>query len=100
MVGNTIFHGRVIDQYFADEISWMAYNKVSFQLKMILSSEFPHTKFVLLIDHPRKLQKNSYRENFWLYGGYLIKCTYVTGSAKTLHVHMQILIYFYHFKMR
>ena len=35
----------------------MAYNEASFQLKMMLSSEFPHTKSSLLIDYPRKLQK-------------------------------------------
>ena len=32
----------------------MAYNEVSFQLKVMLSSEFPCTKFTLLINHPRK----------------------------------------------
>ena len=42
---------------FADKISRMAYNEASFQLKMMLSSEFLHTKFLLLIDHPRKLRK-------------------------------------------
>ena len=42
---------------FADKISRMAYNEASFQLKMMLSSEFPRTKFLLLIDHPRKLRK-------------------------------------------
>ena len=40
-----------------DKISWMAYNEASFQLKMMPSSEFPHTKFSLLINHPRKPQK-------------------------------------------
>ena len=34
-----------------------AYNEVSFQLKMMLSSEFPHTKFLLPIDHPQKPRK-------------------------------------------
>ena len=42
---------------FADKILQMTYNEASFQLKMMLSSEFPHTKFSLLIDHSRKLQK-------------------------------------------
>ena len=35
----------------------MAYNEASFQLKMMLSGEFPRTKFSLLIDHPLKPQK-------------------------------------------
>ena len=35
----------------------MAYNEASFQLKMMLSSEFSRTKFLLLINHPRKPQK-------------------------------------------
>ena len=35
-----IFRGRVI---FADKISRMSYNEASFQLKMMLSSEFPRT---------------------------------------------------------
>ena len=37
-----------------DEILRMAYNEANFQLKMILSSEFPCTKFLLLIDHSQK----------------------------------------------
>ena len=32
---------------FTDKISWMAYNEASLQLKMMLSSEFPHTTFSL-----------------------------------------------------
>ena len=32
----------------------MAYNEANFQLKMMLSSEFPRTKFSLKIDHPQK----------------------------------------------
>ena len=35
----------------------MAYNEASFQLKMMLSSKFLCTKFLLLIDHPQKLRK-------------------------------------------
>ena len=35
----------------------MAYNETRFQLKMMLSSEFPHTKFLLLIDHLQKPEK-------------------------------------------
>ena len=45
----------------------MAYNKASFQLKMIPSSEFLCTKFSLLIDHLQKL-KILYYKNFQLYG--------------------------------
>ena len=41
---------------FADKILRMAYYEASFQLEMMLSSEFPHTKFLLLIDHPQKLR--------------------------------------------
>ena len=33
-------------------IKIFADNEASFQLKMMLSSEFPRTKFSLLIDHP------------------------------------------------
>ena len=33
--------------------SWMAYNEASFQLEIMPSSEFPRTKFSLLIDHPQ-----------------------------------------------
>ena len=36
---------------FADKISWMAYNEAGFQLKVMLSSEFKCTKFLLQIDH-------------------------------------------------
>ena len=42
---------------FGNKILQIAYNEASFQLKMMLSSEFPSTKFSLLIDHPRKLRK-------------------------------------------
>ena len=41
---------------FVDKILQMAYNEASFQLKMMLSSEFPRTKFSLLIDYLRKRQ--------------------------------------------
>ena len=52
-----IFRGRVINRIFADKISQMAWNEADFQLKMILSSEFSCAKFLLMIDHPQKLQK-------------------------------------------
>ena len=40
-----------------DKISQMVYNEASFQLKMMLSSEFLCTKFLLLIYHPQKPRK-------------------------------------------
>ena len=42
---------------FVDEILQMVYNEASFQLKMMQSNEFLCTKYLLLINHPRKLQK-------------------------------------------
>ena len=42
---------------FAENISWMAYNEASFQLNMMLSSEFLRTKLLLLINHLRKPRK-------------------------------------------
>ena len=39
---------------FVDKILRMAYDEASFQLKMMLSSEFLRTKLSLLIDHPQK----------------------------------------------
>ena len=48
------FAVKSLIRIFADKISRMAYSKASFQLKMMLSSEFPHTKFSLLINHPQK----------------------------------------------
>ena len=35
----------------------MAYNEASFQLKMMLSSDFPRIKFLLLINHQEKPRK-------------------------------------------
>ena len=42
---------------FEDKILQMAYNKASFHLKMMLSSEFLRTKFLLLIDYLQKPRK-------------------------------------------
>ena len=42
---------------FADKILRMAYNEASFHLKMMLSSEFLRTKFLLLIDYLQKPRK-------------------------------------------
>ena len=47
-----IFRSRVIDKGI--KFRRKASNEASVQLKMMLSSEFPHTKLSLLIDHPRK----------------------------------------------
>ena len=51
------FAVKSLIRIFADKILWMACNEASFQLEMMLSSEFLHTKFSLLIDHPQKPRK-------------------------------------------
>ena len=51
------FAVKSLIRIFPDKILRMAYNEASFQLKMMLSSEFPLTKFSLLIDHLRKPRK-------------------------------------------
>ena len=51
------FTVKSLIKIFVDKISRMAYNEASFQLKMMVSSEFPCTKFSLLIDHPRIARK-------------------------------------------
>ena len=45
------FAAESLIRIFADKILQMAYDGASFQLKMMLNSEFPHIKFSLLIDH-------------------------------------------------
>ena len=51
---------------FADKILRMANNEVSFHLKMMLSSEFPHAKFLLLIDHPKFPAIRYYIDKLWV----------------------------------
>ena len=48
---------RSLIRIISEKISRMAYNEASFQLKMMLSSEFLRTKFLLLINHPQKPRK-------------------------------------------
>ena len=45
----------------------MAYNEASFQLKMMLSSESPRTKFLLLIDYLRKPPAIQYKTQCLIY---------------------------------
>ena len=52
----------------------MAYNEAGFQLKMMLSSEFPRTKFSLLIDHPQNA-KISYRRLYSSYPSFITNKT-------------------------
>ena len=51
------FAGESSIRIFANKISRMAYNEAIFQLEMMPSSEFPPTKFSLLINHPQKPRK-------------------------------------------
>ena len=50
------FHGQATDQDFTDILEYPRMKQV-FSYKYMLGCKFSLTKFSLLIDHPRKLQK-------------------------------------------